>query len=247
MKKVIFLFLLFAGTTLLFSQTTGQLVSYNANTGDGGISDSFYKYAVGSVADHDAKTSLENKNIDGSPYMDNIFNTAQLYYENEAIDKIYYRYNAYNEEIEIKERNLAEEPIKALGKDKKIRLLINGKPMSFKTFIDKNKHTKNGYLTLLNDGNYKLYKHLKVVFKEAKKAENSFVKGSPAKFIQFTEYYLENEGGTKIQQIELNNKKIVALLEADKKVALKDFLKNKKIKIKNESNLIKAFEYLNTL
>lgn len=200
---------------------------------------------MGSISDKLEKLKYEDNSIEGSPYMSNIFTPAQLFYGNEPAGNIYYRYNAYNEEIEIKQENKENELIRGLGKDKKIRLIANGKSMSFKTFIDKNGNTKNGYLTLLSDGKYKLYKHLKVTFKEAKKAENSFVKGSPAKFLQSTEFYLEGPDGKRIDEIQFSTKKLLNLVDKDKQEGLKSYLKEKKIKINDENSLHKVLNYLN--
>jgi hypothetical protein len=177
--------------------------------------------------------------------MANTFMPGRLYYGDELVGNIFYRYNAYNEEIEIKQKNIEAEPIRGLSKDKKIRLITQGKPTSFKTFVDKSGNTKNGYLTLLVSGDYNLYKHLKVTFKEAKKAENSFVQGSPAKFTQFTEYFLEDSNGNRIDEIEMSNKKIVQLIGGEKGDELRAFLKENKIKVKDTNDLYRVMSFLN--
>jgi len=172
MKKILITQLLFLTVSGLCAQTSGQVAMYTP--GVGGHTDALYNYAKGSISESNEKTLFENKEIKGSPYLSNVFNSAILYYGDESQGNIYFRYNGYNEEIEIKKQNLEAEPIRALKKDKKIRLIVDNKSISFKTFIDKKGNTKNGYLTLLKDGKYKLYHHLGVSFKEAKKAENTF-------------------------------------------------------------------------
>ncbi len=230
---------------ILNAQTTGQVATYTANNADGGVSDALYNYAMGSLSDKYDKATLLNENLEGSPYQFNNFSPAQLYYGEELVGNLYYRYNAYNEEIELKQQNLEGETIKGLSKDKKIKLVANGKSFSFKTFIDKNGATRNGYLMLLKDGKYKLYEHLGVTFKEAKKAPNSLVQGSPAKFTQYTEYYLESPDGRKIEQIPLNNKKLLKLVSSDSQEALSSFLKAEKLKVKDVSGLYKVVDFLN--
>ena len=245
MKKLILLSF-FLGSISIYAQTSGQIATYTANSADGGVSDALYNYATGSISDKMAKANSQDDNIEGSPYMSNIFNYGQLYYGDELAGNVYYRYNAYNEEIEIKQNNTETEPIRGLGKDKKIKLIANGKPMSFKTFTDKNGNTQNGYLTLLSDGDYKLYKHLKVTFKEAKKAENTFVKGTPAKFSQSTEYYLESPDGKRVDEIQFNTKKLLNVVDKEKQEGLKNYLKENKIKVNNEVSLYKVLNYLNS-
>ncbi len=244
MKRILPVIVLFSLTFSLNAQQTGQLVSYN-NAADNGVTDALYLYALGSIDDAKKKSTYSSENIEGSPYLSNDFAQAPIYYGSENAGTLFYRYNAYNEEIEIKQQNLAEEAIKALGRDKKIKIIVNGKAMSFKTFIDKTGKTQNGYLTLLQDGDYKLYKRLNVTFKEGKKAENTFVKNTPARFSQFEEYYLEAEGSNKIEEIELSNKKLLNLISGNQQSALKDFMKENKIKLKDENDLYTVFQFLN--
>jgi len=243
MKKTGLLALCALFSYALAAQTSGQVAQYSSNVGN---TDGLYNHAMGAIGDKLEKLDYSIESIEGSPYMDNTFSKGQLYYGDEQVGNIYFRYNAYNEEIEIKQQNLEGEPIRGLGKDKKIRLVANGESMSFKTFVDSQGNTQNGYLTLLSDGDYKLYKHIDVVFKEAKKAENSFVKGKPAKFIQFVEYYLEGPDGKRIDQVELNNKKVLNVISEDKKASLSSFLKENKLKIKGEQDLMKVLSFLNS-
>ena len=201
---------------------------------------------MGSISDKFDKLDYSDNTIEGSPYMSNTFSSSKLFYGDEFVGDLYYRYNAYNEEVEIKQQNIDGEPIRGLSKDKKVKLIADGKVMSFKTFIDKQGNTKNGYLTLLSDGEYKLYKHLKVTFKDAKKAENSLVKATPARFSQFNEYYIESPDGKRIDQVELNNKKVLNVISEDKKASLSSFLKENKLKIKGEQDLMKVLSFLNS-
>lgn len=246
MKNLVTYIFIVAGAAMMTAQTSGQLPSYNANTADGGVSDALYKYALGSISEANDKTSFENLKIEGTPYKQNIFLPTTLYYEDENLGNVFYRYNAYNEEVEIKTANVEKEPIRALGKDKKINVMVGNQPMSFKTFIDKSGATKNGYLTLVQDGTYKLYKRLNVSFKEEQKAPNSFVKGKPARFTQSTEYYLESEDGMRIDFLELSKKKLLKLVNSEKQSMLKTFLKDEKIDLKEERDLNKVIQFLNT-
>ncbi|MEM8508213.1 MAG: hypothetical protein AAF717_10305 [Bacteroidota bacterium] len=246
MKINVFSLLVMIGLgTVVNAQTTGQFSTYTANTADGGVSDALYNYAMGDLTNKYDKAKSLDAGMEGSPYESNSFAPAQLYFGEELVGNLYYRYNAYNEEIEIKQQNLEGEAIKGLSKDKKIRVLVNGKSRSFKTFIDKNGNTQNGYLTLLKDGKYKLYEHLGVVFKEAQKAQNTLVKSTPAKFSQFTEYYLESPDGSKIQQLQLNNKKLLKIVGADSQEELAKFLKTEKLKIKEINDLYQVMDFLN--
>lgn len=227
------------------AQTTGQVVSYS-NAADNGVTDALYLYALGSISDAKEKSTYTNQRIEGSPYASNSFTPTTVYYGSEPAGKVYYRYNAHNQEIEIKQQNLENEPVRALGRDKKINIRVNDKLMSFKTFIDKKGKTQNGYLTLLKDGKFKLYKRLNITFKEAKKAENSFTKDTPARFTAFTEYYLESQDGNKIEEIEFSTKKLLNLVDAEERESVKQFIKQNKIKLKDEQDVSKVLDFLNS-
>ncbi|WP_350293614.1 hypothetical protein [uncultured Croceitalea sp.] len=247
MRKTLVAVALLFGTISLSAQTSGQIANYGSSGLSNYSAASQINTLLGPISDANSKLELENTGIKGSPYTSNVFLPANIYYKGEDYGSLYYRYNAYNEEIEIKKQNLENEGIRALGRDKSIsiRTSIEGKPMSFKTFIDKKNRTQNGYLTLLQEGKYTLYKRIDVKFTEGQKAQNSFVKATPARFSQFVEYYLEIKGKNRIDEVELKNKKLLNLVETDKKEALKSFLKESDLKLKSEENLIKAISFLN--
>jgi len=244
MKNIILLNLFLFTTGTICAQLSGQVQTYTP--GVGAYTDALYNYAMGSISDKNQKSVSFDKNIEGSPYASNDFQPTSVFYGDEPSGQLYYRYNGYNQEIEIKKQNLVSEPIRALGKDKKIKIMVNGRFMSFKTFIDKNGVTQNGYLTLINDGKFKLYKKLNITFKEAKKATNSLTKDVPARFTQFTEYYLESEDGKRINEIELNNKKFLKLVESSKQESVKKFIKENKIKLKDENDIQVVLNFLNS-
>ena len=249
MKKTHFLLALFTVSAFVVNgQTSGQVASYTATGADGGFTDAALQYVTGSIAGAQEKLSYENRSdIQGSPYTSNAFQYTTLYYDGEPVQNIFYRYNAYNEEIEIKQKNLENEPIRALGKDKKISILVNGQPLSFKTFIDKKGNTLNGYLLTLVEGEeYTLYKRINVKFTEGQKAQNSFVKAIPAKFSKFTEYYVEAKDVNRIDEIQLKNKKLLKLLPSDEKENLAGYLKQNDLNIKEEQDLRQVFVYLNS-
>ncbi|MBT8187609.1 MAG: hypothetical protein KJO73_07975, partial [Croceitalea sp.] len=219
MKKLLTSFILLTSTICLNAQMTGQ-VTANA-VGGGGGNNAVVSYLLGDIKSGDDKRSFDEYGIQGSAYTSENFLPTKLYYKNEFQGNYFYRFNAYNEEIELKDVNFAEAPVRSLQRDKNISIRNNGKPMSFKTFIDKKGLTQNGYLTLLSDGKYSYYKRTDVKYTEGQKAQNSFVKAIPARFSQFIEYYLEVEGVNRIDEFELSNRKLLKLVPNDKKEGLK--------------------------
>lgn len=248
MKKVLLILCLFVGG-ITFAQYAGQAVS-GTSTAAGSNSSASSAMAVGQfLGPMSEANSKRTKNIlagaKGSPYASNKFAPTTLYYDGEKVGNLYYRYNALNEEIEIK-KSVIEEGNSALINDKKMVLLVNGNKMSFNTFITSDKRTTNGYLSKLIEGQtYDLYKRITVKFTEGVPAQNSFIAAVPAKFSQFTEYYSQKKGVNRIDQVVTKNSKLLKMLDADLKVKTKTFLKENNLNIKNEADLIKAFEFLN--
>ena len=247
MCKPIFLMFIIFGLTSISAQTTGQMATYNSFSADGGVTDALLNYADGSFAEkYSENTGYSNEYIQGSPYTSNSFSPTSLFYKDEQVGNVFYRYNALNEEVEIMKTNTEGETIRSLAKDKELNIRLNGKKMSFKTFITSDNRTTNGYLTELVHGEaYDLYKRTHVIFKEATAAKNSFTKAVPARFTTFTEFYMQKEGNSRIDEVLPKKAKLLKLLDDSKKGAAMQFLKDNDLNLKNEADLIEVFEFLN--
>ncbi|RRQ49318.1 hypothetical protein DZC72_01450 [Maribacter algicola] len=248
MKKIFLLATIALSTTIVTAQYSGQALSNASSGGSMDGSAAVINTLLGDISSRDAKRTKNYDEFQGSPYVSNNFKQTRISYNDEDMGTMFYRYNALNEEIEIKNTLLEEEGIKGLSRDKNISILVDNKKLSFKTFVTSKNNTLNGYLLQLIDGKtYDLYKRTRVKFTEGKPAPNSFVKAVPARFSQFTEYYFQKEGVNRIDEIPLSNNKLLKLLSGNDKESLKNYLKENKIKIKEEEDLIKAFNFLNTL
>ena len=137
--------LLTTGTSL--AQFTGQ-VNTTMSSGGAAQGNTAGEIAMllGPITDANSKRTVNWEDFQGSPYTSEEFEPAELYYKNDKMGTIFYRHNALNEEIEIKESK-AQQGIRGLNRDKNIILKVDGKPMRFMTFIDKSGTTMNGYPT----------------------------------------------------------------------------------------------------
>lgn len=243
MKKIIVILIAFTIYSLN-GQTSGQLA--NMQMSGGGGNNDIVSYLLGDIKSGKAKRTSLEANIQGSAYTSDQFLPGRLYYKDEFQSNVFYRYNAYAEEIEIKNVDMAEAPVYALQRDKNISLISStGQPMRFKTFIDKKGLTQNGYLTKLSSGNYTLYKRSDVKYTQPQKAQNSFVAATPARFSKFTEYYLELEGRNRIDELELKKGKLLKLVEDAERESLKLYLKENGLKVNNEQDIQKILAFLN--
>lgn len=246
MKSIILLLSALISIPLAVSaQYSGQPATNMAGVGAQNINGAAITYLRSSL-NQDRQNQFNAGDYIGSPYTDERFKPAMLFYKEEKQRQVYYRYNAFNEEIEIKETPL-DEIIEGLHKNKEISIEVEGgKFLSFKTFIDKDDVTLNGYLTQIHKGEiFDLFVRSKVKFTEAQPAQNSFVKATSNRFTHFTEYYLQKKGVNKIEEIELKKRKFLKMVDPEIKKALGDFLKENKLNIKNESDLVKAIQFLN--
>lgn len=246
MKKSIYLVISIAICSLSYGQYAGQTAT-NMSAGDGGFGGGEIAALLGPISENKNKSGDIYAGFQGSPYTSNEFALTTMYYGDEDLGKIYYRYNALNGEIEIKNSTRESEQIKSLSRDKKVSILVDGKKMSFMTFVTAKDNTLNGYLiTLSNTGPFKLFKRTHVKYTEGKPAANSFVKAVPSRFTQYTEYYLQKEDVNRIDEIPLKNNKLLKLIDdASKRESLKDYLKENSMNIKEEAHLIQAFNFLN--
>lgn len=247
MKKKLYLPVLFIlSLNFLSAQYAGQ-VGISNGTGVGATS-GMLQNAVGDIDDqYDRlvkKTGIDE--FSGSPYTNDDFKSAPVFYDTESMGNFYYRYNAYNEEVEIKKTALPEEKISSLTKDKSIKIMVDGHPMGFATFIDKKGNTMNGYLTTLMKGDkFDLYRRTHVKFTEGQKAQNSFVKAVPNRFTHFIEYYYQAKGTNRIDEVVPKSNKLAKLFEEPLRSSVKKYIKENELDIKEEADLIKVFEYLN--
>lgn len=226
------------------AQTSGQIPT---NLSGGGAAQGATAGAIasllGPISDANSKRNINWEEFQGSPYVSDVFKPTKLFYKDENMGDIFYRYNALNEEVEIKE-SLMQEGVRGLSRDKNIRIFRDGRPMSFQTFIDKKGNTLNGYLTHLFDGEtYDLYKRIHVKYTEGSKAANSFVKATPSRFTHFEEYYLQKKGIDRIDEF-LPKKSALYQLEPGKKETLKALIKEQKLDLNKEQDLIQILQHL---
>ena len=145
MKKYIYILVFAFGTNLALAQYSGQVASNLSSGGDtnAGVSAQI-SMLLGPATERGTKRVKNYDNFQGSPYVADLFLPSTLFYKDENLGSIFYRHNALNEEIEIKKSNLEDENERGLARDKDISILVNGKKMSFKTFVTSKKRTLNG-------------------------------------------------------------------------------------------------------
>ncbi len=230
-----------------FAQVTGALQGGEAglfNAAQGG--NPMLNLVMMELRISEKKTGVEE--ILGSPYLTEDFIKSKIYFGEEFVGDFFVRYNALNSEIEIKKSDLAEENPKRLLANQDLRVKYGQRELLFTTYITKKDETKNGYLSIISKGDkFTLYHRLAVKFSEGKAAANSMVNDIPSRYAHFVEYYYLKNGVNRIDQLQQKKGALLKILDKELKDDVNSFLKEEKIDLDKEEDLIRTFEYINSL
>ena len=184
----------------------------------------------------------------GSQYLASTFEKSNIYVGDELLGAYYSRYNAYNQEIEIKKTNLEEEQFKALIHDEKIRVAFVDKEIQYTSFINKDGLKQNDYLISKTNGTkYRLYQRISVKYKEGQKSQNSFVAAIPPKYSQFSEYYLKDLNSNLVSYVPAKKSKLLKLFKNNEQIQIASIIKKRGFNLKKELDLVQLFDFANTL
>lgn len=178
----------------------------------------------------------------GSAYAVEEFQPAKVFYNDQELGDVYYRFNAYNNEIEIKKTELDEEKQLALIKNEEVKIIDGSNELLYRTFINQKKKKVEGYLILLSRGDkYTLYKRLYKKFSEAKPAANSMVAPIPSRFSTYTEYYYQKSSESDIKELPQRKSKLLKELDQTEGSKVKELLKSGNFDLKVEDDLKRLF------
>ncbi len=205
-------------------------------------------FATSDLRATNAAATIQLANVKGSPYLVDAFEKSTIYANDELIGTYYVRYNAYNQEIELKRTTLEEEETVALRKDEKFRIVFSDKEIRYTTFIDEKGNKQGDYLVSVSQGNrYTLHKRYKVNFLEGREAQNSMVNDIPHRFSASTEYYVKDAGTNLISYVPTKKSKLISLFKDSDKIQITSAIKKNGFNLKQEKDLIQLFSFVNTL
>ncbi|QBA64871.1 hypothetical protein [Muriicola soli] len=248
MKYIFSLFLAFLTINFSYGQVSGQIAGGAGGAFGIGGKATTDPFLAARMADLRSKKNSVEEEILGSPYLNDEFIKSKVYFGEDYIGDYYIRYNALNSEIEIKESNLPEEKPKRLLADDKVRIKYAKRELRFTTYITKKNETKNGYLSIISEGDsYTLYHRLAVKYSEGKAAANSMVMAIPSRYAHFTEYYYKKAGVDRIDQLAQKRGALLKILDKEIRDQVSTFIKEEKIDLSEEADLIRTFEYINSI
>ena len=196
------------------------------------------------IKNHIGYKKKTNKKIKGTPYFDESFKSAEVLYFGKLIkDKIYLRYNAYTDEMEISSNPLAKGSENILLKNNKVACIIGSETYRYLGFIEENNPPSVGYLNeLFNGVVFSFYQRKYKIYMEATTARTSLERSFPARFVEKIEYYFSINNG-ELNQLKLSKKKILSRLK-NYSILIKSFIKDNGSNLKSLEDVIAMFNYL---
>ncbi len=241
-------YILFIVCIFAFSQCFSQRDFAKRDAGSSGGADNMYDLYLRTI-DIDQKsqsfglTEAEYNGIKDEAYLNPNFMVGNIYQDDKLLKSgVPMRYNAYADEIEIK-NHASQENYGALMKDPSIYVKIEKDIYVFIPYNGSNE--KGGYFNILADGkSYDLYKKTTAVFLEPETANTSYEKRTPPSFEKTTKYYLVQNG--KFLEMPTTKSKVLKVMDSKKK-EVKDYISENNLDVDNESDLTKVFIYFDSL
>lgn len=177
----------------------------------------------------------------GSTYNQPNFSAARV--ENLNL-QAFMRYNVFKDEFEFitpKNDTLILDKIEDFNT---ITFIGNKKKYCLTVYTNDSNRLENGYLIeLYNKGNFTLYKKENIVFTEEKIAKTTLEKDMPAKYSKASDSYFLKNSATGTTAFP-DGKKALTKMFPDKKQAIETFLKENKIDLDKEPDMIKTIDFL---
>jgi len=177
----------------------------------------------------------------GSPYINETYFPAVVEGYDESIEL---RYNAYTDEMEFE----VDETLYALSKNEYPRVVLGWKkktPYIYTTYQD-GANLVSGFLRIVNEKDkYPLYVKETVSFSPSKKATSGYDSDKPEVYKREKDRFftkIENQ----IVEVPLHKKNILKLFPEFQK-EIQDFLKSEKVKLNSQDDMVRVFNYLNSL
>lgn len=234
MKQLSILLLIFSYISTFAQETVIKDNSSRSSSSNYSNKVTYYKVNEGDVI-------ILNDDTIGTPYLFEEFQLGSIFvYDEETVNNIAIKYNAYNDVFFIKP-SLNSPNTEAQGITKSIDLKIKLGDKFFVALPSMDKRGDLQYYEVLSSGKKgKLLKKNSKLYKERIEATTSLTRDVPATFKDQTTYYFQHKNGD-FSELPTSKKKFIAVFEVDKK-KVTAIIKENKLNIKNELDLIKFFK-----
>ncbi len=178
--------------------------------------------------------------IQGSPYLDELYKVGNTIVNGKEV-RLLMRYNAYNDQIELKDR---KQNAFNLLKRKDLEAHFDGKRYVYWAYIEDGVK-KQGYFNPLNTGKTVLYFKPKKVFVQAEKPDNGYDTFDPPVYKDVSGYYLQ-KGDQPLEAVRLAKGPLLRAMK-DKSPALKKYISEQDLNPKNEKEAVRLVNFYNSL
>lgn len=178
-------------------------------------------------------------NYVGSPYLEKDFTVGKIFLPTGQVLNARMRLNAYSDSFEFYNQG----KLRALLKVEGTKVFYKNE----KFVLEDLKGNRDNYLVeLVGSGKIKFYKKYNMKFAEAKKAESSYGSDKPAKFSLQVNFFVKTSPSNKFKNIRLKKKDILSTMK-DNESLIKKYVKVQKLSFSKEKDIIKLFNYYNSL
>ncbi|QNJ97845.1 hypothetical protein [Constantimarinum furrinae] len=198
------------------------------------------------VSDKSISTATLGKDYTGSPYANDEFQNGTVYGTNNVLaTNVVLRYNVLRDEIEIKSNaNASNSEARVLVKSPDIYVRILNNMYVYKTPTS-NSDVSGYFLVMVEGENKSLYKKIKKKYIEGKKSINSVSSDILPMYKEIDVMYLVTETG-EFEEIPNSRNKRIGLF-ADHKKEVKQYIKEEKLNVSKDYELVDLVKYYNTL
>jgi hypothetical protein len=234
-KRVLVTLMIFLGSLLFLKSQSFYDFSKTVREFD------IYQSTVGGRI---TKYELPYADIKGSPYLNAQFVESELI-SNDSIRYIHvkFRYNIFADQMEY----LAGEEILTLVNPLEFKYFILDEDIFvYQAFVSVTSKPQRGYFCLLFSGpSVSLSKKMTVVYEPAEELQ-AFAEPKPARFTRKSDkYYLTFPNGLPVE-VSMNRKKVIEAFP-DKKSELQKYISEKRLKFRNEADLLSLVSFYNNL
>lgn len=187
-----------------------------------------------------------DKTVIGSPYVQGSFLPARVSVKEGNIYNL--RYNGVNDEMEMESSQTKSPTINKNISGLTITFLKDNKTYKSMTYFTKDGNSVTGFLIPFtnSDASVKLFLKERIAFYEGKPAKSSYQAAKPAKFDRVDdEFYIAIDNDI-AKPLSTNKNDIAALFPNHEKDVL-NYIKEQKLNVKKQDDLVKLTIYLNQL
>nr|WP_299487127.1 hypothetical protein [uncultured Allomuricauda sp.] len=195
-----------------------------------------------------SSSNADLSTIEGSPYYLDTFKKGNLYYKNDLLGSFYLRYNAFQDQMEIKNSDLSEEQFQFLVQSNEIKTVVEGKEIQYFSYVSADGLQGDSYCIKEFTGDtYVLYSNKRKKYSPGKSSTNSLAQSIPAKFIDDVSLFYGLKGDASLVAIPKKKKDFLEIFPSASRTAVKKYIRDKRLRPAKLSDLKSIFIYAERL